>query len=93
MGAMWREVSSGYCCHGEKICRKISTENVSRLLLEPEARCFWRKLTNDKDSFLNVNVQERNFENVSKTYFCDVFFYFYFCMKFLLTAFPYFYKY
>ena len=58
MGAMWREVSSGYCCHGEKICRKISTENVSRLLLEPQARCFWRQLLIIKIFFLTKGFKK-----------------------------------
>ncbi|PSN45710.1 hypothetical protein C0J52_19134, partial [Blattella germanica] len=51
MGAMWREVSSGYCCHGENICRKISTENL--LII----KCFFNERVQERN-FENVSKND-----------------------------------
>jgi len=65
----WRMVPLGHFHHGEKICRKVITEHVSWLLLEP----YWR----DVYCWLQTYELQKEVLNISKikylfSYFCCV---------------------
>ena len=56
---IWGKVPQGYFQHGEKKCRKVATEHVSRLLLEP----YWSSVYCQ----LQMNELQKEVLNVIKT--------------------------